>query len=158
MVGVDLNRGVHQRRHPDGQLIGCYKDDPGLYFDENGDPVSEVEAARCGHDVKGAKLQRMKKEKLAEAKRAIDAEVAELEQRVGDEVDYEQSDNRPDLSDAPKFGFGIYHVGGLYYQVIDTQGNVVSGPKGILKSAAEKLVSDLIAAASAEPASPAADE
>lgn len=157
MAPVDLNRGVHQRRHPDGQLIGCYKDEPGIYFDENGDSVSEAEAARCGHDVQAAKLQRMKKEKLAEAKRQIDAEVAELENRVDEDVDYEASGRGPDLSKAPEFGYGLEHVGGLYYQVLDTKGAVVSGPKGIRKADAEKLIADLIEAGG-RPVIQAADE
>lgn len=151
MPAVDLDRGVCQRRHPDGMLIGYYKDSPGVYFDERGEPVSEAVAAAAGHDVRSAKIERVKRQKLDEARRQIEAEVAELEARLTRELEAEPPRGSVDLSDAPEGAYGIVHVGGLYYKVVDSSGTVLSGPKGVLKAEAERLVADLLAPAPRDP-------
>lgn len=125
-------------------LIGYYKDAPGIYFDERGDAVSEDLAAEAGHDVRSARIERMRSEKLAEARRQIEAEVAELEARISRDLG---ADGGIDLSQAPPGGYGIVHLGGLRYRVVDASGAVVSGAKSVTKEAAESLVRDLVAAA-----------
>ncbi len=74
-MGIDLNRGVTIRMDPgSGARVFMYKDTPGVFLNEHGDEVETALAKRCGFQIKELIKQRMKREALAKASAAIDAE------------------------------------------------------------------------------------
>lgn len=84
--GMDLNRGATMRRHPDGYMVGQYKDEPGTYYNEIGEVVESAVAAEAGFDVALDTIERRKLAKLEEAKARITAEFAAEQERLESEA------------------------------------------------------------------------
>lgn len=79
---IDLNRGVSKRtvKTKNGDLQVCmYKDQPGVYLDEQGNeypPESALRfAKKAGFDVEEMEKLRVRNEKMAEAQARIDDEL-----------------------------------------------------------------------------------
>lgn len=73
---IDLNRGVMIKRHTaSGMYVYMYRKQPGIYYDAHGNEVSEAMAAAVGYDVATLAKARMKRERMAAAMSAIEAEI-----------------------------------------------------------------------------------
>lgn len=83
MAGVDLDRGCIQQMHPNGSLISMYRDAPGVYYGESGQPVRDDVAEAAGFDVKSLRIARRKGELLEEFKAKLDRDFAKAEERAG---------------------------------------------------------------------------
>lgn len=83
---VDLNRGVTKRLHPSGFAVCMYKDQPGVYLDASGREVSDEIARSAGFDIDLLARAKAKADKMAEARAKIEAEFAEKEKLIEDEI------------------------------------------------------------------------
>lgn len=126
-MAIDLNRGVSMRSHPSGFRVAMYKEEPGVFYDMNGEPVSDELAAKAGFDVETLRLERQKQEKLAEARKRIEEEYKTAEQDVERALD-QQVEN-----------YEVRHVGSGRYAVFDQNGNRLT-EKPMSKSEAEDFV------------------
>jgi hypothetical protein len=68
---IDLDRGVITRITHAGE-VSSYVDVPGVYFDGQGEPVTDDAAVRAGFDLERDRLEMRKLERLAKAKAEID--------------------------------------------------------------------------------------
>ena len=67
-AAIDLNRGVIMRTHRQSGITVCmYKDDPGVYLDENGHEIGESFARDAGFDVDTLDKQKERNEAMAKA-------------------------------------------------------------------------------------------
>lgn len=72
-MSLDYTRKPQFNRHKDGGFfVVSYPDAPGDYFDERGVRVSDVVAEEAGYNVAEDRIERTKREKIAQAR--IDAE------------------------------------------------------------------------------------
>ncbi|RJG45471.1 hypothetical protein [Mesorhizobium sp. DCY119] len=74
---IDLDRGVHIRRHQDmgGMHVYMYADTPGVYLNEDGVRLPEAIAEGAGYPVAEHARARLKKERM-------DAAIAEVEAQL----------------------------------------------------------------------------
>lgn len=83
----DLNRGMKIQKHPEGYNVGMYFDDPGRYFDEHGNLLSNEVAAEAGFDVieyeRTRRIRQRRAELEKEAEQQIDEELKALEKNLG---------------------------------------------------------------------------
>jgi hypothetical protein len=91
MKGMDLDRGVTQKTHPNGTLIGMYKDAPGVYYSESGEPATEADAEQAGFDVRANRIKRRAAEAFAKAKPRILAAVRRAEERAFERAEEEET-------------------------------------------------------------------
>ena len=79
-----LHSGRHgvAKKHPGGFRVVMFLDEPGLFYTELGDPLSDKEAEAAGFDVGHLSVERIKREQLAEAKRKIDEQFAKEADRI----------------------------------------------------------------------------
>ena len=83
MRKFDIGRPGTARKHaPTGSFVCMYTDDPGVYMNYSGHPVSEDQAAEAGYDVEANKLERKRQELRAKALSEVDAKMARIEQDV----------------------------------------------------------------------------
>lgn len=80
MSGLDRSRGCIIRTHPAGYRVAMYYDAPGEYYDERGGEVTEALAEQAGFDTADLRRQRIKQQKLMEARQQIEREFATTEQ------------------------------------------------------------------------------
>lgn len=74
---LDLDRGVTMKQswlNPEVGTIGMYKDDPGKYFDANGNEVSEAIARLAGFDTEALARIRFLNQKRSEFEQEMMAE------------------------------------------------------------------------------------
>lgn len=77
MSKIDFDRGVMIRKHnATGTSVFMYFDQPGQYMNAHGGPVSEALAEQAGFDIAFYGKRAEKIRKMAEAERAIEAELA----------------------------------------------------------------------------------
>lgn len=109
---IDLNRGVIICIHPTGMRVNMYVDDPGVYLTIHGGTISEEIAKQAGFPVEKHAKQRIKLQRLADAKARItrDMEAEDLER---DEVEV--------VSEVG--GYRIVHIGLGRHQVQDADGS-----------------------------------
>lgn len=80
-MAIDLNRGVIATRMPiakGGMYVYMYVDTPGEYLNEHGHKVSEGLAREVGFDVARWAKERVKRERMLEARKSIEAELEML--------------------------------------------------------------------------------
>lgn len=88
--GIDLNRGVSKRTHSNGMQVCMYKDAPGIYYDVNGNELSDDFAEDAGFDIEQMKKESEKSAKLKAARLKIEKEYAALEgEIIGESGDYD---------------------------------------------------------------------
>jgi len=76
---IDLNRGVTIRRHAGtGMQVFMYKDAPGEYMNAFGRHVPEPIAAQCGFPIEILRREKVRLQRMADAKIAIDKEFTAL--------------------------------------------------------------------------------
>ena len=74
---INPNLGLISRPLPNGgPLISMVKSKPGVYYDVNGEPVSDEMAQEAGFDVPSAKREKAKRDAKADAMAKIDARFA----------------------------------------------------------------------------------
>ncbi len=71
-MNIDLDRGVTQRKHSRGFFVSMYKDDPGVYFLEDGSPCDEKLAAEAGFPIDDHYRERRTNDALKRYKRKLD--------------------------------------------------------------------------------------
>ncbi len=71
------NGGVIHRQGPGGIGVFMYNDDPGVFLNERGAPVSERFAEAAGFDVQSLGRQRRKKVAMEAAGKAVEAEFSQ---------------------------------------------------------------------------------
>ena len=71
---IDLDRGVTKRAHPAGVVVCMYKDDPGVYLDTSGKPLSEKIALEAGFPVDQYAKERQRRERVQAALAEINEE------------------------------------------------------------------------------------
>ena len=74
-LNIDYDRGVIKRIHPSGAEVYMYRDDPGVFLNAFGKPVTKELAENAGFDIPKYSLARRKKEMLAKAVETIEAEL-----------------------------------------------------------------------------------
>lgn len=121
---MDLNRGVCQKFHPSGKIIGYYFDSPGQFFNDRGIEVSDEIAEEAGFDVKALKKEAKKLAKLEAARKKVEAEFAE-------EVSAIENEDEGRVPEAPEIRSvrpipGASNRGGKNFEVIDGNGDVVA--------------------------------
>lgn len=110
-MAIDLDRGVTKRRHPSGFVVAMYKETPGHYFDVNEQPVAPEAARSAGFDVDALEKERLKQEKLQEARERIESQFSTTE------ADMER------ILNAQAEHYAVKHVGSNLYAVFDPDGN-----------------------------------
>ena len=74
---IDVRRGVMIKRHrASGMQVYMYFDTPGVYLNPHGGTVSEELAAQAGFDTKQYAKERLRRDRMASAMSAIEAELA----------------------------------------------------------------------------------
>ena len=127
---IDYDRGVIKRTHPlNGVAIYMYRDTPGDYLNAFGTPVSEKIAKEAGFDVALLAKHKLKRERLAQAREAIEREIDTGE--LTKEIVRQRS------------GFSLTHIGLGRYIVEDPDGTVLT-PEPQSKQIAEKLFDELV--------------
>lgn len=127
---LDLDRGVTKRKHPNGFVVAMYKDVPGQFMDVNGDPLDEELARQAGFDTETLSKERMKNEKMQEARQQIEKEFES------------QSEEIERLLDAKTEKYHVRHVGGGRYGIYDDAGNRLT-QKPMTRDEADNFVARL---------------
>lgn len=127
---IDYDRGVMFSQHPTtGMNIYMYMDTPGVYLNVFENPVHESLAKEAGFDVEKYARARIRQERMAQAKNAIEAELAGVDP---DEVKEVKSIG----------GFKIMDIGLGRHNVLDPDGNTLNSIPLTLE-VAEKLAERL---------------
>lgn len=134
---IDLNRGVTKRIHPDGFAVCMYKDDPGVYYDSTGTPLSMEVAKEARFPVEQYARAR---ERLAKAKAALEAIAMEYgEIPVGHVIETSGD-------------YAVVHAGEGQFHVCDKDTNRLT--KAMDREAAVRLVRRMAASEAAAPQKP----
>lgn len=125
---IDYDRGVTKKLHPTGVAVYMYADEPGVYRNAFGTIVSDELAEQAGYDLKQLGKLRLKRERMAAAMEAINAELesGEIERIVVEERD----------------GFQLVDIGYDRFNVEDPDGNVLN-PVPLTKVQAKPLFDKL---------------
>lgn len=110
-MSIDRNRGCTIRIHPQGFRVVMYKDAPGEFFSEGGEPFPAEVASAAGFDTEGLGRERLKQQRLAEMKEQIEREYASREE-----------DMARVLSEESPTGLEVKHIGAGKYAVFNKNG------------------------------------
>lgn len=132
-------------------MVAMYKDDPGVYLDENGVRVPHDVAERAGFDVRENRIERRRrelmKEKEAEVERELaamrgraEAEVAEQAQaEVAEPATMEATPPTDDPRESERLL--IRHRGGPRWDVVSKEtGQPIEGGESVTRAEAEALI------------------
>jgi hypothetical protein len=109
MAKLDLDRGVEIRFYPGNRMqIAMYADAPGAYYDATGKPVAAELARGAGFDVEKNLRKKVAQERLAAARKQIEAELRAEEDVIAEA-----------LSDKSKMD--VRHVGGGQYALFSKE-------------------------------------
>lgn len=138
MAKLDLDRGVTIRFHPSNRMQVCmYDDTPGVYYTQTGDPIAPELARQAGYYVERDIRRKLANERLAAARRTIEAELRAEEDAIASA-----------LSDKAKMD--VRHIGGGQYALFSKDG------KQLTKVAMTKAdIELLVGAVPADPNDPA---
>ena len=117
MAKIDRNRGCSYRKSSEGYRVVMYFDTPGVYFDENGNKVTDEIAQACGYDVTADRKERARQRLRINYERQIGAKFAEMEQRMEDLLE-----NNPNLIDDLK----ITELTPGNFAIVDDDGTPIS--------------------------------
>jgi hypothetical protein len=116
-MALDWTRKPSFNRHKDnGFFVVDYPDQPGSYFDEAGNPVSDKLAEEAGHNIKLARVERDKRRAIEQAK--VDAE-AEASVKIA----AIRAAASPEMAREKSLGAEAGADG--LYRLVDTHGNVL---------------------------------
>lgn len=111
-MNINYDRGVQKRKHTaSGVDVYMYFDEPGVYRNAYGHPVSEVLAKQAGFDTETLTKERIKRERMASAMAAIEAELGSDAQKATLDVVLERG------------GYKVVHIGLGRHNVLDPDGN-----------------------------------
>lgn len=130
MAAIQRSRGCTIRFHPNGFRVFMYKDEPGKWFDERGEEVTDKVAQRAGFDVETLRRERAKREKLEQYRQRVEQEFESKEQDVAR------------LLSARTEGLEVKHIGAGKYAIHDAEG-VRLTQRALTKREAEELISDM---------------
>lgn len=83
MNRINLDRGVVKRIQPrSGMGIYMYKDQPGVYLTADASPVPDKLAAEAGFDVSRLAREKLRKERMAEVMKRLEAEFGDEPEKV----------------------------------------------------------------------------
>lgn len=103
MAKLDLDRGVTIRFHPSNRMqIAMYDDTPGAYITQTGEFVAPELARQAGFDVERDIRRKVANERLAAARRQIEAELREEEEIIASAL-------------SGKSKMDVRHIGGGQY-------------------------------------------
>lgn len=103
MAKLDLDRGVEIRFHPANRMqVAMYLDSPGAYYTQTGEPIAAELARQAGFNVERDIRRKVANERLAAARRQIEAELRAEEDVIAQA-----------FSDKSKMD--VRHVGGGQY-------------------------------------------
>jgi hypothetical protein len=156
LMGLDLNRGVLQRPvkdaagNPSGAWIAMYTGvpadgfkgaEPGVYYDDAGNEVTEAEAAAAGFDVKLHAAEKRSKDRRAQFEREEAVRRDEEERALQDEIELDVS-GRTDavLEQAKVAGMELRHMGGRYWNVFHAGAKQAIAERHMLKPEALALL------------------
>lgn len=128
---IDLNRGVIICIHPTGMRVNMYVDDPGVYLTIHGGTISEEIARQAGFPVEKHAKQRLKLQRMADAKA-----------RISREIEQEDADREEVEVVAEVGGYKIVHIGLGRHQVQDAEGSPLHTEQ-LTREQADKLLQGL---------------
>lgn len=129
-MAIDRARGCTIRFHPAGFRIVMYKDTPGVYFNERGEPANEKLAGQAGFDVAVLRKEKLKRERMAQYQAKVEAEFAT------------EQDDVENLLSAPEDGLTVKHIGKGKYAIFDADGERLT-KKPLTKAESQNLMDDL---------------
>ncbi len=107
---IDLNRGVIIRKHPKGFYVGMYKDEPGGYLSEAGYDLSSEIAGEAGFNVEDLSREKERRDRLAAAHAAINAEY----------------DGEENVEIASEGGYKVFHETAGAFSIRDGDGSTMT--------------------------------
>lgn len=128
-MAIDYDRGVILTKSAGSDIAVCmYADDPGVYFAQNGVPVSREMARLAGHDVEAHAQERLRIKRRKEALDAIDRDFGivapgEVIEEIGN--------------------LAVVHMGNGWYEVRDGE-DVNVAPARLRKDAAVDFAKSMI--------------
>ena len=138
MAGVDFDRGVQIRVHHGGARICMYIDDPGVFLDINGGPVSDKMASEAGYPVEDLKIEAKKRTALDQAKADIERQFSA------------QDEDANRVAEAAVLGpLEVRHLARGSYAIFSSEGEQVTRAS-LTKKQAEALVSAFVTEATAD--------
>ena len=98
---IDLDRGATQRKHPGGFFVSMYKDDPGIYYGEDGAVCDVALAEGAGFPVQAHYKERRRRELMAKYKVKIDRMMTQEMASVDKEIEKELAAMDGGATEAP---------------------------------------------------------
>lgn len=150
---IDYNRGILKKKDNQTQItVIAFKDDPGNYFDERGQPVSNDLARAAGHDVETGARERRRRELKAESDKKIDKQLREEDAKIDAQIQQEaakaaKNDGGEERTQAGTDMKAIHRGGGKWW-VVNKAGEPLS--EGLTKEEATKFISDAAGEAAEE--------
>lgn len=130
-MAIDRNRGCTIRFHPQGFRVVVYKDAPGEFWAENGEPLSPEIARAAGFDVRALLKERTKQQRMAELKAQVEREFASREEALAAE-----------MNDTATGAYSVRHIGGGKYAIVDSEGKRLT-TEPATKEQCEALLAEL---------------
>lgn len=142
MAVIDYDKGVLKRKHPLGLDVYMYVGQPGVFLNAHGGEVSPQLAAEAGFDTDALLKERRRRDRVAEAESAINAEF-----------------NKPEARKvvARLNGYEIVRVNGNNHVIVDAEGNPLTTGKLLTKEQAVK-VAEQMSPVKPEPEAEAGDD
>lgn len=131
MSKIDRNRGCIYRKSAEGYRVVMYVDTPGVYFDENGNRISDEIAEAAGFNIINDRKDRARQKLKINYERHIGAKFAEMEQRVDDLLE-----NNPNLIDE----LSIVELTPSNFAIVDPDGTPISETRLTYEEAAVLFV------------------
>lgn len=132
---IDYDRGVKIRTINEyGMDIFMYRNDPGVYLNAHGHEVGEEMGKLAGFDIEKHRLQRKRKQAMAAASEAVDAEILASENAVTKTVVEE------------KDGYKIILLSAGRHVVEDPDGNVLTSGVVLTHEMAKRVLDSVHAA------------
>jgi len=100
VAAIDLDRGVTQRKHGGGFFVSMYKDDPGLYYLEDGTTCDTKIAAEAGFPVTEHYKERRRRQLMGMHKKRLDDLMKKSIEEVDAEVERELADMKKSEEEA----------------------------------------------------------
>ena len=125
-MAIDYDRGCHIRIHgPTGMRVFMYVDEPGVFRSVHGSEVDPQLAAEAGFDTERLLREKLKRERLAAAGKAIETEFDGA--AVAEVI-------------AEKHGFKVVHIGLGKHNVLDPEDVKLNVARPLTKEEAKALL------------------
>jgi len=136
MPAIDYDKGVWKRKHPMGLDVYMYVTEPGVFRNAHGAEVDPDLAKEAGFETESLLKERARRERVAEAEAAINDEFSfATERKVVAKLN----------------GYQIVRVRDQLHQVLDPDGNVMTGTALLSKDQAVRIAGKMTSAKKPEP-------